>query len=222
MYRFRGDLDAMSGTDYWRSFGADAAVNEDVRGAFGADLKREKVTAEHLIALHMVGELEYRTVGEQRSVYRRDGQTVYEIEDRLRSERGPAKPKHPAAVQSELKGRYAGAAWPADATAPHDIFLGAQMRRVHEPRATSSPEDRLLHAAMARRVDAFQRGAMSKELYKVLVDAASGATSEEIGVSRGHTGKYASAVGTELQRIALEGLIEAYADYDGCHLNSDS
>lgn len=216
LYRFRRDLDAMAGTDYWQSFGADAAINEDVRGAFQADLHFEFATAEHLMALYDRGDLEYREYGGMPlAAHKRDGAKLYVLDDRARGERGPAKPKHPAAVQAELDRRYAGAAWPSDATVPADIFMGAQMRRVHEPRATASPEDRLLHAAMAHRVDAFQRGAMSKALYKVLVDAASGATSEEIGESRGHAGKYASAVGTELQRIALEGLIEAYADYDG-------
>lgn len=215
LQRFRDDLDAAAGTAYWSAFGDDAASDDDAGSGYGADMHRERVTAERLVALHMAGSLEYRTVGGHRQVVERDGCRVFEIDDRPRGERGPAAPTHPPEVARYLADQYRGAAWPRDAGKPADIFLGATIRRCHEGRATASPEDRLLRAAFARRVLAFIRGGMPSGLHCVLVNIADGATAEEIGVVRGHSDKRASAVGTELMRVALEGLVECYREYDG-------
>jgi len=215
LQRLRDDLDAAAGSQHWATFGDDTAVDEEVQNGFGAELRRENVTAERLVALHLVDELEFREVGGHRVVCRRDGANIYELEDRLRGERGGAHPEHPEDVAGELASRYGGAAWPRDAKKPADIFMGAQMRGCSEERAATSPEDGIMRRAMARRRLAFLTGAMPRSLFDVLRQIADGATSEEIGLSRGHSGKRASAVGTELTRIALEALVEAGADYDG-------
>ena len=215
LLRFRQDLDAVAGQEYWAAFGDEAGTDDDAGWGYGRDMVRERVTAEHLIALHLAGSLEYRTVGDHRQVVERNGCRIFEIEDRLRGERGPAAPAHPPEVARELAGRYGGAAWPRDAGKPTDIFMGAQIRRCHEDRAAASPEDRLMRSAFARRVLAFIRGGMPAGLFKVLVDIADGAGAEDIGVARGHSDKRASAVGTELMRVALEGLTEIYDEYDG-------
>lgn len=215
LLRFRQDLDAVAGQEYWAAFGEDAGTDEDNGWGYGRDMVRERVTAEHLIALHLAGSLEYRTVGGQRQVVERDGCRIFQIEDRLRGERGPAAPAHPPEVARELASRYTGAAWPRDASKPTDIFIGAQMRRCHEDGAAASPENRLMRAAFAQRVLAYVRGGVPAGLFKVLVDIADGAGAEEIGIARGHSDKRASAVGTELMRVALEGLAEIYDEYDG-------
>ncbi|MGU3495750.1 hypothetical protein ACLBXM_17050 [Xanthobacteraceae bacterium A53D] len=217
LVRFRGDLDALSGgSSDWMVAGEEAAVVEDVRGTCQPDLKFEFATAEHLMELYARGDLEYREHGGQPLIaHKREAGKLYVLDDRRRGERGPAQPRHPHAVQKELASRYAGAAWPRDARKPSDIFLGAQMKVGSEPRATQSPEDRLLHTAMARRAVAFIRGALPKGLYDALEASVSGETAERIGEARGHHGKYATTVGTELQRLALEALMEAYADFDG-------
>lgn len=215
LLRFRQDLDAVAGREHWAAFGDAAGTDEDAGWGYGRDMVRERVTAEHLIALHLTGSLEYRTVGGHRQVVERDGCRIFEIEDRLRGERGAAAPVHPPEVAHELASRYTGAAWPQGAGKPTDIFMGAQMRRCYEDRAAASPEDRLLRAAFARRVLAYVRGGMPAGLFQVLVNVADGAGAEDIGVARGHRDKRASAVGTELMRIALEGLVECYSEYDG-------
>lgn len=215
LLRFRSDLDAVAGAEYWASFGEDAGTDQDTGWGWNPDMIRERVTAEHLVAMHMAGSLEYRTVDGNREVVERDGCRVYNIEDRLRGEKGPASPKHPPEVAAELAGRYSGAAWPRGTSKPADLFLGAQMRRCAEGRAAASPEDRLLRSAFAKRVLAYVKGGMPTALYDALVAAADGATAEAIGESRGHNGKYATAVGTEMMRLALEALVEIYNEYDG-------
>lgn len=217
LVRLRGDLDAINGRAAWCAQGDSAAVHADVKGSFQPERIVERVTAENLIALHIAGALEFREVDGSREVCEKDGARLFQIDDRLRGEKGPSRPEHPHEVEIELNARYNGAEWPSAKGAPksaRQVFLGAQIRVGAEPPVAHSPEDEMVETYSARRTVAFVRGSMPTALWEALEDTADGSTSQAIGELRGHAGKYASTVGTEVQRLALEALIEAYADFD--------
>ncbi|MHA6731084.1 hypothetical protein [Devosia sp. A369] len=220
--RLRHNLVATEGQGEQSTFRSDnAGVDEDVARRFGADLIVEKVTGDHLVALHMSGDLEYRRAPDGQVLpFKKDGEKAYQLEDRYRGEKGSARPEHPQDVEAELNGRYDGAAWPkapGAARSARQVFHGAQIKTRAAPRTFHSPEESIVKSIYAAKTLAFIKGGLPAGLWAVLEMAATGSTSESIGEGRGHSGRYASAVGTELQRIALEALIEVYADYDGCH-----
>ncbi|WP_162783413.1 hypothetical protein [Devosia naphthalenivorans] len=195
-------------------------IDEDVR-RFGVPVHVERVTAEHIVALHMTGDLEYRTAPNGQVLpFKLDGEKAYQLEDRYRSVEGPAKPGHSPEVDAELNARYCGAHWPSApgaARVARELFSGAQMKSSPAARAMHSPERAMVKSIYARKTVAFLKGGIPSSLWRVLEMAATGSTSESVGQSRGHYGKYGSAVGTELVRVALEALMELYAEYDGCH-----
>lgn len=240
LLRLRGDLTASEGYgEKWVAGSDSAAIMEDVtdkkfrdsdgekdrgQGGFGADLVRERVTGDHLMVLYLCGDLDYLPGSDGQVLpFKKDGSKCYQLEDRLRGEKGPEKAGHPADVEAELNARYSGAAWPSApgaATSARHLFSGAQMKASAPPRTWQSPEGPLVARMFSDRTLAFVKGGMPSALWQVLEAMATGSSAEAIGVARGNSGKYASAVGTELQRLALEALIEIYADFDGCHLET--
>lgn len=220
--RLRHNIVAAEGQGDQATYRSDnAGVDEDVARGYGTDMRVERVTGDHLVALHMSGDLEYRRAQNGQVLpFKRDGEHAYQLEDRYRAEAGSAQPEHPAEVELELNGRYSGAAWPkapGAARSARQLFAGAQMKTKTPPRTFHSPAEAMVRSIYAAKTIAFLKGGMPSGLWSVLEMAATGSTAEQIGESRGHNGKYASAVGTELQRLALDALVEIYADYDGCH-----
>lgn len=216
LHRFASDL--ADGRTGWAVFGDSSGVDADVAKGFDEDLDIEFATPEHILALHMAGALEYRVIDGATVAVKIAGKKAYQLDDRLRGEKGPAKPEHSPSVKAELNGRYSGADWPSAPGAPRtagELFLGATMAARPSPRVWRNDVDEPALASMyARRATAFVKGALPSALWEVAEAMVEGATAEEIGERRGHNGKYASAVGTELQRIALESVAEAYADFD--------
>lgn len=237
LVRFRHDITASEGYgEQWTAGSDSAAILEDVtdreysnsdgeqesgQGGFGDDLVRERVTAEHLLALYLTGDLEYRRAPDGQVLpFKSDGSKCYQLEDRIRGEKGPAGAEHPTEVEGELNARYDGAVWPkapGAAKSARHLFSGAQMKSKAPPRTWRNPDGPIVARMFSERTLAFVMGGMPSGLWVVLEATATGSSSEQIGESRGRAGKYASAVGTELQRLALESLIEIYADFDGCH-----
>lgn len=218
LVRLRRDLEAVGGCASWTTGAPDASVNEDVSAGYGVDLKREKPSAEHLIALYIAGNLEYLPTKEGATVpFKSEDGDLYQIEDRLRGPRGPAQPEYPDEVEAELNRRYDGAAWPSApgaASSARHLFVGAMMKAALIKRTWHSPEHGMVNTVYAEKTLKRLQGALPSSLWSVLDQSVDGATAEAIGESRGHSGKYASTVGAELQRLALEALIEAYAAYD--------
>lgn len=226
MVRLRGDVNAADPQEQWVAGSDSASIMEDVSSGYGDDLDIEFATAEHVLALHMAGKLGYREAQPGLTVAcKRGTNRVYLLDDRSRGEKGPAKPTNPDHVRDEINGRYAGAAWPKAPGSPmtaRELFIGSTIKTKAAPRTWKANDEGVVAAMFAKRTLAYVRGAMPSGLWSILESAANGSTAEEIGEDRGHAGKYASAVGTELQRLAIEALIEAYAEFDGCHLESVS
>lgn len=225
LVRLRQDLTVAEGYgEQWTAASDSAAIDEDVARNYGADLKIEFATAEHLMALYLDDKLEYGEAQPGMTVACKKGEDrIYVLDDRLRGERGPAKPEHPQDVEHELNGRYAGAHWPSApeaAKSARHLFNGAQIKTKGPVRTWKSPDSPIIERMFSERTLAFVKGGMPAGLWTVMEATATGSSAEAIGVSRGHNGKYGSAVGTELQRMALEALIEIFADYDGCHLEA--
>ncbi|WMT88663.1 hypothetical protein NO932_08675 [Pelagibacterium sp. 26DY04] len=218
LVRLRRDMEATGGCASWTTESPDASINEDVQVGYGTDLKRERPTPEHLVALYIAGKLEYLPSRDGEVVpHKTDGNVSYQIEDRLRGPRGPAQPQYPAEVEAELNGRYSGAAWPSApnaAKSARHLFSGAMMKPAGEVRTWHSPEHGLVNSIYAEKTLDYLQETLPSSLWNVLDLSVDGATAEVIGESRGHNGKYAQTVGAELQRLALEALIEAYGKYD--------
>ncbi|GGA47307.1 hypothetical protein [Pelagibacterium lentulum] len=218
LVRLRRDLEAIGGCASWTTDTPDATINEDVQIGYGADLKREKPTAEHLIALYIAGTLEFLPTRDGELVpHKSDNGDVYQIEDRLRGPRGPELPEYPDEVEAELNGRYSGAEWPSApnaAKSARHVFVGAMMKAAPETRTWHSPESGMINTIFAEKTVVHLQDALPKALWRVLESSVDGATAEEIGQDRGHSAKYAQTVGAELQRVALEALVDAYAKYD--------